>query len=99
MSIEKEITKHEARVLIFWASVGFSNSVGGSYLDVTDIAQKLAKKFGIPYKEKDFQKGTKFCIWLTPKAANELWCAAVNRKAKVSYIVKSELFKIRKYKK
>ena len=88
-----KITKHEARVLIFWASVGFRHSVGGSYLDVPQVAEKIARRFDIPFTKKDFQKGNKMSFWFSPKVASELWKSAVGQPAKIPFYVKSELYK------
>ena len=92
----REINKHEARALIFWAAVGFRYSAGGSYSDIDEICCKLAKGFNIPYSKSGFQKGNKFHIWLTPKSANELWKSAVGQDSKVPHIVKRDLYRIRK---
>lgn len=93
---EHKISNHEARALIWWASVGFQNSRGGSLQDIPDVAQAVAKRFGISYRAKDFQKGTRQVYWFTPKTANALWELAVGRKATVPSSVKSTLYRSRK---
>jgi len=92
-----KINKHEARALVFWASKGFQDSIAGSYQDIPKIAENLMRRFNIPYAKKDFQRGTKTMIWLTKKSAEELWKASVGQKAKVPYVVKSDLYKIKKF--
>jgi len=93
---KESITKEELKALVHWATVGFTNSRGGSYDDIPEICQRWARKLGLYGSKKSFRVGNKQILWITPKAANELWCAAVNRQAKVPSVVKYDLYRIRK---
>ena len=90
------IDKHEARALLFWASVGFQNSIGGSYQDIPEICKGIAKHFSIPFSKRDFQKGTKLPFWLTPKVASILWEVSVGRGGKIPSSTLRKLYRARK---
>lgn len=90
------ISRHEAQALVFWASVGFSNSLGGSLEDIPKIAFDVGKRFGFSVPKKDFQKGSKAVFWFTPKVASALWERAVGRDAKIPQETLRQLYRIRK---
>lgn len=87
------ITKREAQVLTFWASVGYSKSLGGSYQDVPDVVARVTRRAGIQYRKKYFQDGSKKVFWFTPKTASLIWQKLVGRNVKVPRAALTEFYR------